>query len=1246
MPTSSPQSRCHSLAQLRQRVRATYLADEDTCMRHLLEQLALDNHQRQLISTKAASLVTKVRTSSLPSLMENFLAEYGLSTKEGIALMCMAEALLRVPDKTTISEFIEDKIEPGNWSSHLGHSPSQLINTSTWALLITGKLLAPSHPEVASQALGSSLKNLLKRLGEPVLRSAIAQAMKALGAQFVLGEDISAAIKNSRTRLHQGYTYSYDMLGEAARTQTDADNYLAAYSHAISHLASHCQDKNIANNPGISIKLSALHPRYEWSQKERILQELVPRVLQLAQQAKIANMGFNIDAEEADRLELSLDIIDALMKHKSLVHWHGLGVVVQAYSKRATYVLDWLYQLATNTDRHIMVRLVKGAYWDTEIKRAQVIGLEDFPVFTRKSNTDIAYLACAKQLLNMHDHIYAQFATHNAHSVAAIEYFAEQSHRVGQPPIAYEFQRLHGMGAALHQSVMAKPQKSDKTPHCRIYAPVGAHQELLAYLVRRLLENGANSSFVHQLSNPDISPEVIAKDPVSVALTQQTFSNPNIPKGFTLFGHHRKNSRGWDITDAATMQELIKTRKSWHQHIWQAKPLLATNTLTPATDITDTPNRPARKIKNPANNKALVGWVVDADPADIAQALENTKTGQQQWQAMPMSERLQCFELLAHLYEQHADELFCLLCKEAGKTWLDAVGELREAVDFIRYYALHMQEDKPPKAAGSIVCISPWNFPLAIFTGQITASLVAGNSVISKPAMQTCLVAFRAVQLMHQAGIPTATVQFLPGDGNHVGQALVSTHKVSGICFTGSTYTAQHIHQQMAQHLPVTAPLIAETGGVNAMIVDSTALPEQVTRDVLASAFQSAGQRCSALRMLYIQEEIAEPMLNMLCGAMAELQVGNPDQLSTDVGPVIDPIAKDKITQHIEAHKAQGNVIRQIAIAQHKDTTHDLLIAPTLIRVTGIEQLHEEIFGPVLHVATFKNKDLHLVVNSINAKGYGLTFGIHTRMDKRIEQLTSQINAGNIYVNRNQIGAVVGSQPFGGEGMSGTGPKAGGPQYVQRLRLSDLAIPKLAIPEQQNLTAPVVTMASVQTLIDQLWAQDDSNWQRHPQRPFYLAQVLGTSHVPVIDICRDKQLLAGPTGEINELRTLPRGLILCLGTDLDRALLQAKTALAQGNKVLIIAAQTALPQHNLPLRTLSGHLPANFLTNLSGINGVACQGTEDYLRALRIALAKRTGEILPLITHASDPHAYTKERHICIDTTAAGGNASLIATQE
>ncbi|MGH1460713.1 MAG: bifunctional proline dehydrogenase/L-glutamate gamma-semialdehyde dehydrogenase PutA [Neptuniibacter sp.] len=1198
--------------QYRQIISNHYLADETDVINQLIQDSYLNEIDRTSISANAADLVNKVRNESSPSMMEKFLAEYGLTTKEGVALMCLAEALLRVPDTITIDALIEDKVATGNWKGHLGQSASSLVNSSTWALLMTGKLLQDGD----DQGIGNTLKGMMKRLGEPVVRTAVGQAMKELGRQFVLGRDIQEATKRASKLEKQGYTYSYDMLGEAARTDADALRYHQSYSKAISELTPGCTSTDIRNNPGISVKLSALHARYEFGQKDRVMTELVERTITLAVQAKEANMGFNIDAEEADRLDISLDVIEAVLSDERLQGWDGFGVVVQAFGQRASHVLDWLYATAKRLDRRIMVRLVKGAYWDAEIKRSQVLGLDGFPVFTRKVNSDLSYMCCAEKLLAMTDRIYPQFATHNAHSAASILYMAKKSEVED-----FEFQRLHGMGESLHDTVL----KSNQT-RCRIYAPVGAHQDLLAYLVRRLLENGANSSFVNQIVDKRITPEEIAKDPFTQILeTKGSLSNNIIAKPELIFGEKRLNAKGWDITDKVTLSELEPQRNLFKNKEWKALPIIA-GEVTSKTSST---------IVNPANPDDLVGLVVETNNADIETAISAAGIGFENWSQTPAQERADCLRRVADLFEENAPELFAIACREAGKTLLDAVGEIREAVDFARYYANEAEKHANAHARGIVTCISPWNFPLAIFSGQVLAAVASGNAVLAKPADQTPLIAARAVELMHEAGIPSNVIQLLPGSGIKVGAPLSSDPRIAAVCFTGSTLTAQRINTVMAEKMAPDAPLVAETGGMNAMIVDSTALPEQVIRDVLMSAFQSAGQRCSALRMLYVQEDIADNLLEMLYGAMDELRIGNPWQLSTDIGPVIDAAAQKKIIDHCAKYAAEGKVLKTLN-ARESGT----FSSPTVIKVEGIEELQEEVFGPVLHVATFAAKDINKVVDTINSKGYGLTFGLHTRVDSRVEQIVNKIKVGNIYVNRNQIGAIVGSQPFGGEGLSGTGPKAGGPHYVKRFTCSELN------NSSGQFTGQTIDTSNLNKMIAEL---ESETWLKETEREERLASVFAEQLPLLGNLDSEPEMMPGPTGELNLLSQNGRGVIVCLGPDQKNAYMQAVTALLQGNSVVIVAQGVAellkqCEEHGLPVTGCVGQLDPMAITEADGYTAVCCNADNDSLKTVRRALAERNGALLPLITEWDQPERFVLERHLCIDTTAAGGNASLIAS--
>lgn len=1130
--------------------------NETEAVTALVAMADLDAAQRTAISKRAEALVSRIRNDARPGMMEVFLAEYGLSTEEGIALMCLAEALLRVPDSVTIDALIEDKIAPSDWGKHLGHSASPLVNASTWGLMLTGRVLKADAPGLAGH-----MRQAVKRLGEPVIRTAVGRAMREMGRQFVLGQDIRSAMDRARGQEARGYSYSYDMLGEAAMTTEDAKRYAASYAAAIAAIAKGCTSGDIRSNPGISVKLSALHPRYEVAKTDRVMAELVPVLLDLARQAAKAGMGFNIDAEEADRLGLSLKVIETVLADPELAEWGGFGVVVQAYGRRAPDVIDGLYEMAEKLDRRIMVRLVKGAYWDTEIKHAQVEGLTDFPVFTRKSATDVSYIANARKLLGLTDRIYPQFATHNAHTVAAVLDMAGDL-----PKEVYEFQRLHGMGEALHDLVLR-----DEGTRCRIYAPVGAHRDLLAYLVRRLLENGANSSFVNQIVDEDIPASVVAACPFAALEGEMAAGAPRIATGPDLFGDSRRNSAGFDLFDTGDLARIEAARDIDLPDC--AEPLIAGPVQGGAKHA----------AQNPATGQ-VIGKVVQASAKDVETALAAAKP----WSA-PVAKRAEALRRAADLYEDHFGEIFALLAREAGKSLPDAVGELREAVDFLRYYAAEAEKLEHP-ARGVFTCISPWNFPLAIFTGQIAAALAAGNGVLAKPAETTPLIASFAVRLLHKAGVPASALQLLPGEGRVVGRALTSDPRVHGVAFTGSTATARMIQGTMAGTMAPGAPLIAETGGLNAMIVDSTALPEQAVRDIVASAFQSAGQRCSALRCLYVQEDIEPAFRKMLIGAMDELSLGDPWALETDIGPVITGAARDEINGYIQAARDDGRLLHALS-----EPNRGSFIAPSLIRATGIADLEREIFGPVLHLATFKAGEVGKVIADVNATGYGLTFGLHTRIDTRVQEVADSVHAGNIYVNRNQIGAIVGSQPFGGEGLSGTGPKAGGPNYLPRF-----------------------TRAAVETIGGGTGAEVSA-----AQLSADIAAAKPAAAPRQID-------LPGPTGEMNRLSLVPREPVLCLGPGQEAARDQAAQIKALGGVAV----------------TVSGTVPADLLRDIAGISGVIWWGGADTARDYAQALANRDGPITPLITDRPDTAQALHERHLCVDTTAAGGNASLLAGEE
>ena len=1115
--------------------------------------------------TRAAGWVRAVREGDKPGLTESMLAEYGLSTEEGVALMCLAEALLRVPDAETIDALIEDKIAPSDWGKHLGRSASSLVNASTWALLLTGRVLDDRSPGIAGR-----LRGAVKRLGEPVIRTAVAAAMRELGRQFVLGETIGAAMDRGRGMEAKGYAYSYDMLGEAAMTAADAARYARSYADAIAAIGTRAKHTDVRRNPGISVKLSALHPRYEVAQEARVMAELVPALSSLVRQAAAANISLAIDAEEQDRLALSLKVIEAALSDPTLKGWDGFGVVVQAYGRRALPVVDWLHALATRLDRRITLRLVKGAYWDGEIKHAQVEGLEDFPVFTRKAASDVSYLGIARRLLGMTDRIFPQFATHNAHTLAAVLQMAGDL-----PRDAFEFQRLHGMGESLHDRVKAEAKTG-----CRIYAPVGAHRDLLAYLVRRLLENGANSSFVNRIMDGSVTPEAVAACPFA-ALAASPVPNPRLPAGPHIFDP-RRNSAGADLTDAPHLAEIETERETaLAGDLPVASPMLAV----------DATGRAPIPVISPATGET-VGEVIDAAPEDIEAALAAARP----WDA-PASERAAVLRRAADLYEADRGPILAILAREAGKTIPDAIGEIREAVDFLRYYADRAETDLPGAPRGVFACISPWNFPLAIFTGQVSAALAAGNAVLAKPAEQTPLIAHLAVQLMRRAGVPAEALQFLPGDGETVGAALTSDARVDGVAFTGATETAQAIRRAMAETLAPGAPLIAETGGLNAMIVDTTALTEQAVRDAVNSAFRSAGQRCSALRCLYVQKEAEGRLVSMLKGAMDELLIGDPWPISTDVGPVIDADAREGIAAHVETARAEGRLLHETRLpAEAAASGH--FIAPALIRVRGIGDIEREVFGPVLHVATFEADELDATIDAINARGYGLTFGLHTRIDGRVQHVAERVRAGNLYVNRNQIGAIVGSQPFGGEGLSGTGPKAGGPRYLTRFRALPATPAEASAPAGAPLDAPALSAR--------------------------LTKATGVGEM------LEAQSLPGPTGESNRLARIARAPLLCLGPGAGAAQAQGRALRALGG----VAVEVAEP------------VQAGALETLEGFSGAIWWGDAETGRALVRALAARRGPIVPLITGAPDAGHAALERHLCVDTTAAGGNASLLAAAE
>jgi RHH-type proline utilization regulon transcriptional repressor/proline dehydrogenase/delta 1-pyrroline-5-carboxylate dehydrogenase len=1004
-----------------------FLADEAKLVGELADAADPGESVRGKIQQTAEQLVRAVRKNSkTDGGIEAFLQQYDLSSAEGVLLMCIAEALLRIPDADTADRLIADKITSAQWKDHLGESDSLFVNASTWGLMLTGQIL--SLDESAKSNPGQLLGKLVGRAGEPVVRTAMRQAMKIMGHQFVMGRTIKEAIKRSTKNETLPYRHSFDMLGESALTTDDAQRYLENYHAGIKSIGETLTEtpKDVFAAPGISVKLSALHPRYEFTHEERVMKELVPEVLELAQHAKEIGIGLTIDSEEADRLEMWLNIFETVYRDPSLDNWDGFGLAVQTYLRRGRDTVRFLEDLAGDVGRRIPVRLVKGAYWDTEIKLAQERGIDSYPVFTRKSHSDISYLAAARQALAAGDKLYPQFATHNAHTLASVLHYAGSRHD-------YEFQRLHGMGEELYAEVV-DPDKHDRP--CRVYAPVGSHEDLLPYLVRRLLENGSNTSFVNRIVDESINISDIVADPIAAVRSHDCLPHPRIPAPADIFQPERNNSVGLNFADRTVTSKLLADMEAFSGRAIKAGPIVSGKQLTGDTVSS----------VNPADTTDVVGTCDFAAGEDVDAALDAAVKGQRTWDGLPAEERARILNKAADLYEQHGAELMELCVREAGKIIPDAISELREAVDFLRYYAAQSKElfgepiEMPGptgernvvgmRGRGVFVCISPWNFPLAIFTGLVSAALAAGNAVLAKPAEQTSLVAYRAVQLLLEAGVPADVLHFLPGDGARVGGRAVADPRVAGVAFTGSTETARIINQTLAGRDGPIGVFIAETGGQNAMFVDSSALPEQVVHDSAYSAFNAAGQRCSALRLLCVQEEIEPRTLELLTGYMDELAIGDPKHFATDVGPVIDEEARGMLQAHVDRMGQEARIVHQCELPAGTDS--GTFFPPTLIEIDSIDALKREVFGPILHVMKFKGRDLDKTVDAVNATGYGLTMGLHSRIDSRARGLVKASGAGNIYINRNMIGAVVGVQPFGGRGLSGTGPKAGGPHYLAR----------------------------------------------------------------------------------------------------------------------------------------------------------------------------------------------------------------------
>jgi RHH-type proline utilization regulon transcriptional repressor/proline dehydrogenase/delta 1-pyrroline-5-carboxylate dehydrogenase len=1186
---------------------ALYRAPETEVVPALIAAAELPPAIAEQAQAMARKLVTNLREKPTAGLVQGLMREYDLSSQEGVALMCMAEALLRIPDAATRDALIADKIGGSEWRAHVGQSPSPFVNAATWGLLITGQLVSA----VDETGLAAALTRLIARSGAPVIRASVDTAMRIMGEQFVCGQTIGAAIAHARPFEARGFRYSYDMLGEAATTAEDAERYLAAYETALKAIGAASAGRGVYEGPGLSVKLSALHPRYARSQRRRAFAELYPRLKRLAVMAREFDVGLNIDAEESERLDLSLDLLEALCRDSVMEGWNGVGFVVQAYQKRATAVIDWIVELARETRRRVMLRLVKGAYWDSEIKRTQVEGLEGFSVFTRKIHTDISYIACARRLLDAPDAVFPQFATHNALTLAAIHAMAGANFYAGQ----YEFQCLHGMGEPLYNQIVGAGR--DTRP-CRVYAPVGSHETLLAYLVRRLLENGANTSFVNQIADASVSIDQLIADPVAAAkaIAPVGAPHPKIALPRDLYAPARLNSSGLDLSNEARLAALAGWLAKSVQTEWRAG---------------GAAGKP-RPIVNPADSADVVGHVVDAAGEDVERTFAVAAKGGPAWAARAPAERAAILAAAAARYQDKAGELAGLICREAGKTLPNALGDVREAIDFLRYYGSCVAggdfaaATHPP--LGTIVCISPWNFPIAIFTGQIAAALAAGDAVIAKPAEETPLVAAAAVKLLHEAGVPEDALILVPGDGA-VGAALTAHTNVGGVVFTGSTEVAKLIAVALAGRLRADGqpiPLIAETGGQNALIVDSSALPEQVIADALASAFDSAGQRCSALRVLCLQDDVADRMIGMVKAAMGELQVGPPDRLAADVGPVISAEARDAILAHVEAMRARGFAVTAAPLGEA--CGRGFFVAPTLIEINSVADLGREAFGPALHVLRFKREALPALIDALNATGYALTGGVHSRIDTTIALVAARLAAGNIYVNRNIIGATVGVQPFGGHGLSGTGPKAGGPLYLKRL----VARAPAAWPPLPAGVPDAAAKAFAGFLAQRGEAELAALCKR----------IVGESRLGV------SIELPGPVGEKNVYALEPRGAVLCDAADEASMIVQIACALATGNRALLRGASAAGLAAAAPeplRRRVAVYATADradaALTDRAGAALVAfadeiARRDGPIAAVFRVtADALRRGEPAPL-------DFLINERSVCINTTAAGGNASLM----
>ncbi|MBD1581529.1 bifunctional proline dehydrogenase/L-glutamate gamma-semialdehyde dehydrogenase PutA [Pseudoalteromonas sp. S16_S37] len=1252
---------------IRQKIRDFYRIDENEVIDHILPLAEVGVTARSRAWERARQLVLNIRKDQDgQNGVDALLNEFSLSTEEGVVLMCLAEALLRVPDKKTQDTLIRDKLAKGDWSSHLGSSDSLFVNASSWGLLVTGKMV--NYTDKNKEQQFGVLKKTIGRLGEPVIRKSVNFAMKIMGKQFVMGQNINEAIERAADKEQKGYVYSYDMLGEGARTMADAERYFNSYMTAIHAIGKAANGRGPIKSPGISVKLSAIHPRYEFSHRDRVMNEIVPKLKELALAAKQYDIGFTVDAEEADRLDISLDIIEAVFSDDALGDWQGFGLAVQAYQKRAIFVVEWLANLARRVGRRLMVRLVKGAYWDTEIKTTQQDGLNHFPVFTRKATTDVSYKACAIKLLEARDVIFPQFATHNAYTAATILEVANGDNH------GFEFQRLHGMGESLFDQIVEKEKIQ-----CRVYAPVGQHEDLLAYLVRRLLENGANSSFVNAIVDTSKPVESLLPDPVETLQGLRNKFNKQIKLPIELYGDERPNSKGMDLTDINTLTPFKENLDNWFKEHLINESQVKEGHLA---------------VRNPANHKEIVGQVRVHQSDEMKTMLENADRAFASWSQTPVKERADLLRRVADILERHHDELVAICIKEAGKVTQDSIDEVREAVDFCRYYAARAEElaqDERFEARGVILCISPWNFPLAIFLGQVAAAIVTGNTVIAKPAEQTSYIALRCIELMQTVGLPEHVVQPVIARGSEVGKHIVPDERIQAVMFTGSTETGTLISQILAERNDIQVPLIAETGGQNCMIVDSTALPEQVVDDVISSGFQSAGQRCSALRVLFLQDDVADGIIKMLKGALQELHVGDPSLLSTDVGPVIDEKALNTLNAHVEYLKSNGKLLFESKIPDN-NANGAYFFAPRLYEIADLSVLKREVFGPIVHIVRYKAEDLDKVIDQVNATGYGLTMGIHSRIEERCQYLAKMSRAGNVYVNRNMIGAIVGVQPFGGRGLSGTGPKAGGPNYLYRL------VKEKASPENVQMTN--LTSDELEThdfpgaaeQVDQLMRnsmRDEKIWRATPlnDRVSAVRQLLAKiATVEIIDDLADdlaktladaraqlnrleKRMrsyttLPGPTGESNTLHLEPRGCVVCYAdksTSFNFWAISIITALAAGNTVITVASELfyeeakAFRDKFISTGIAEGVFQVARPNQLQAIlahphlAGAVVAARSSRLGYFSQQLAARSGAILPVISaeyYDTLINRLITEKTISIDTTASGGNTSLMTLVE